>query len=621
MNVSKLAHFLQVPQAELETLLRRKPNPKMLPRLILFLIGALASPVSLTGVLLGYSYAYHRLLLPKKQLPEMWFLPKSVKLTMAVCGIIIWLICFLLAVGIVAAFEVLGIKGAFLFQYIAVNIALCAIVYGIYRYWRNGYREVLSKAGKYGSASEATLAQLMKFLNIPGLYIGGGYAYPSKGHCLICAGTRAGKGTNIIIPNLMGMGRMSGSAVIIDIKGENCAVTADYQRSRGQKVVVINPFQILPAQLGLSDYFNPLDLLSDASSLNLFEDSVLLAELMVENDLSAKDKFFTDNARAIISGLIMHLVTSQPKEKRTLTTLYKWIRLGKKKWQELVISMSVNSTPVNGATIQGVADTIIKLAEAGDKTWGSIVATMIQHTEFLGSPALQKTLVSGFDPKTLSNGYTSVFVVIPPDKLDTQASFLRLMVTSLMRAVVRNPNKRVVFFVDELPALKFLPEISTCLSVYAGYNISLVSIVQNLAQLKNLYKDNWENFIGNSAVKLFFNVKDAFTTEYVSKLCGQTSHVEVKRSFWGIKSASSTPRPLVTPDEVYRGSEDYIFSFIDQLPYTSYLKLPYYRMKSLHPNGRPLYQPNPYMTAEEQDMDAFTPVPGKGVTITHNRIA
>jgi type IV secretion system protein VirD4 len=483
--------------------------------------------------------------------------------------------------------------------YFVANISLGAFMRKDFRNWQNGFNNAIIQGQKFGTARFAFPHELEAFVGKQGFYIGGDYTFDDKGHILTVAGTRGGKGTNLIIPNLLGVGGYQGSWVVIDPKGENAAITARYQREQGQNVVILNPWGLLAENVGEAQSYNPLDILADTSNINLVDDAQMIAEMIVPIDKNDHNKFFTDNARAIVAGLLLHMATDQYdsgelRVERSLTTLWQWVRLPEDKWLDLVANMNANDHELFSDTIRQAANEIEKLMKAGDKTWGNIIATILQCTDFIKSPALQKSMETGFDPKTLSDGKTTLYIIIPVDKLQSHARWLRLIVTTTMRAVVRKPNKRVCFLLDEFAALGYLPEIETALSTYAGFEITVWPILQSLIQLQSHYKDNWETFVGNSTIRQFFSVNDNFTAEYASKAIGATSHVISNVDGFNISGSQANQRYLVTPDELRRASGQYIFSFITDRPVTYYQKQPYYQMPLFQENGKERYDKNPY---------------------------
>lgn len=150
-------------------------------------------------------------------------------------------------------------------------------------------------------------------------------------HFITVAGSRSGKGTSAIIPNLC---LYKGSVICLDPKGENAMITAE-RRGKGnsfckgleQKIFVIDPFGItkgLPDEMRAS--FNPLSLLY-ADSDSVVEDAALMAEALV---VSTDDKaaHWDESARNIITGIILHLITKCRWRKPNLLTLRQFLTIG-----------------------------------------------------------------------------------------------------------------------------------------------------------------------------------------------------------------------------------------------------------------------------------------------------
>ncbi|MBD2704811.1 type IV secretory system conjugative DNA transfer family protein [Spirosoma sp. BT702] len=591
MDVKRPAtNWFGVTSAEIDHLFRFNSNSSTFNKVILYGVGLLLTPITLAGALLGYTRAYNRFMKPLEEYPRLYPLRPIVRFAMVVGSVLIWIALFILLMSMAQVAVLMGITGYAFMIYVGFNMLFTLVFFGIFRRWQIGINNMLIEGNRFGSARFARPDELNPYRQGPGLYIGGGYVFKDKGHVLTVAGTRGGKGTNLIIPNLLGLGGYTGSWVVIDPKGENAAITARYQRESGRQVVILNPWGLLEDHIGEAESYNPLDILADTSSIHLVDDAHMIAEMLVPVERDDKNRFFTDTARSIVTGLIMQIVTTQEGDDRTLKTLWRWARLAGDDWDELVARMRLNNDPVNGEIIRNSGNEIVKLMEAGEETFGSIISSVLQATDFLKSPSLQKALRSGYDPATLSDGDTALYIIIPADKLQSHARWLRLMATTTLRAVVRNPNKRVTFLLDEFAALGYLPEIETALSTYAGFEITVWPILQSLIQLQGLYGENWETFTANTAIRQFFTINDNFTANYVSVAIGQTSHVITTRNWFGIQDANANQRPLVTPDEVRRGSAENIFAFLDGNPPTIFAKQPYYKMQELI--GK--YVTNPY---------------------------
>jgi len=193
----------------------------------------------------------------------------------------------------------------------------------------------------YGSAQWAKTADLKGsgLLGPSGVVLGRHNGrllrYPTDKHFLTLAPNRAGKGVSAIIPNLL---TWPGSMVVIDPKGENAVVAARRRRAMGQKVFVLDPWGI--TGLGGSR-FNPLLSLNPASS-DLIEDAALLADSLVVPSAKADDDFWNGEAKSLIAGLLMHIVTTELPEQRHLGTLRAMLTGGEKEFAELLDDMLTN---------------------------------------------------------------------------------------------------------------------------------------------------------------------------------------------------------------------------------------------------------------------------------------
>ena len=99
-------------------------------------------------------------------------------------------------------------------------------------------------------------------------------------------------------------------------------------------------------------------------------------------------------------------------------------------------------------------------------------------------------------------------------------------------------------------------------------NISASTIIQNMAQIKSLYKDDWETIPGNSDSILYLGGNESSTHEYISKMLGKATidtktHGETKgRSGSWSTNYQMTGRELLTPDEVRKLDNRYAILFI-----------------------------------------------------------
>src|SRR5581483_9005409 len=116
------------------------------------------------------------------------------------------------------------------------NVLFTFVVLLWFSLWRGRIYKVMAEARRYGSARFATLKELFPYRATKGFYIGLGLFYRKAGHLLTVAGTRAGKGVNLILYNLLMPGLFKGSWVIVDPKAENAMVSGRIQALFGRRV-------------------------------------------------------------------------------------------------------------------------------------------------------------------------------------------------------------------------------------------------------------------------------------------------------------------------------------------------------------------------------------------------
>ena len=129
---------------------------------------------------------------------------------------------------------------------------------------------------------------------------------------------------------------------VIDPKGENAKITARQRRAFGP-VFILDPFEV-SGQAGAA--FNPLALMS-AESLDLAEDAATLADALVLDSGDAKDSHWNDEAKALISGIIMYVAASEKPEARNLDRVRQYLTLPPETFKEFLQEMA-GSTAAHG---------------------------------------------------------------------------------------------------------------------------------------------------------------------------------------------------------------------------------------------------------------------------------
>lgn len=356
-------------------------------------------------------------------------------------------------------------------------------------------------------------------------------------HMLTIAGSRGGKGTTAIIPNLL---LWEGSALVIDPKGTNAAVTAERRRKMGHSVHIVDPFNVL--RTGKSAAFNPLSML-DLESREIREQIAVIAEALVVPDPEAKDKHWDDGARTVLSGLIAHLISSY--DKPALFHIRSLLSMSEEDQIELWADMSLNEAA--GGAAKEAANRILRGLGKGGEISG-ILSNADKHSEWLSSLAIQGVLgLNTFFFAEMKEKPTTIYLILPPHYLDTHNRFLRLFVNLAIKQMSMGGRSKVpvLMILDEFLALGHMAEVEKAFGLMAGYNFVLWPFVQDLGRLRDLYKNSVNSFINNSRAVQVFAVSDEATTKFVSERIGERSMQNV----FGMGQSQRTA-PLRTTTEL-----------------------------------------------------------------------
>ncbi|MEM7069261.1 MAG: type IV secretory system conjugative DNA transfer family protein [Pseudomonadota bacterium] len=444
-----------------------------------------------------------------------------------------------------------------------------------------------------GFADAATIAQLYAQGSDSFLL---GYSHPDHGksfpvgisddrHLFIKAGSRAGKGTSMIIPNLL---HWQGGIFCIDPKGENANITAmrrgkkELAHGTGtsvrnfleQNVAVLDPMGIVKGPS--KTYRVSYDPLSDIAigSDDEISQIISIGEAIVMDE-SGSDSHWADSARTIFNGIVEAVLhTETDKRKHTLSFVREVYQRGLKtnddgkKTGKDYLSQAAKRKP--GGLAQ---DAFTLLEDAGEDEAGSFSTTLSRQLQFLSDPRMQKHLSneSDFSLVDAIQNYWSIYLCLPPYQIPRMKRWLRMLIDVALQAKMatnHNHDKskpNTLFMLDEFFALGKMKSIEESAAYMAGYGIKLVPVIQNIGQIKQLYDKNWETFLGNTGAIIAWGLNDLDSEQYISDRIGKILRYDVSTSAGSSKksgswfadsvsqnsSAALVERPARYPNEIH----------------------------------------------------------------------
>ena len=377
---------------------------------------------------------------------------------------------------------------------------------------------------------------------------------------LIVGGSGAGKTRFYAKPNIM---QCNTSFVVADPKGEMLRSTAPLLLEKGYDVKVFN--LIDPEN---SDGYNPFVYIRSD------EDVIKLISNLIQNttpkNASQNDPFWEKSEIALDSALMLYLLHEAPPEEQTFAMLMYLIENSAQEdgdedspaipspVDELFYALE----EVNPEHIAVKQWKIFK--QASGKTAKSILVSAAVRLAAFNLPEIAKmTSYDNLDIGSLGEKKRAVFCVIPDN--DNSFNYLvgMLYTQAFQELYFRADHKYggelpipVHFVMDEFANTALPDNFERVLATMRSRRISVSIIIQNMAQLKALFKDSWESLVGNCDTMLYLGGNEQSTHEYISKMLGkETIDTRTRGITKGQHGSSNTNyqnagRELLTLDEV-----------------------------------------------------------------------
>lgn len=378
---------------------------------------------------------------------------------------------------------------------------------------------------------------------------GGGryYGHVDDRHVLTVAGSRAGKGVSLLVPNLL---HWPGSAICIDPKGELATITASRRSAEGSdsakpmtpgegKVFALDPFDRVtgPAKAHQAS-FNPLGDIDPETERGLNLAWQIADSLVIQSQ--GEGAHWTQAARSFLGGLILYVAATEVPTSKNLIRIRALLTQGRKEFTLMLAAMKEM-----GGIIGRTADALD--SKPSVEKW-SVISTCEVHTAFLEGESMRSVLCgTDFRLEDLKSERVTIYLCLPATRLATHGRWLRMIISLAIEAMERTgPLKpgqhRVLFCLDEFAALGHMESIEAAAGQIASFGVKLWPILQDLTQLQRDYKLAWETFMGNAGLLTFFGNTDLTTAEHIAKRLGDTEMIRtVESKSWQTTSGGSRP--------------------------------------------------------------------------------
>lgn len=372
-------------------------------------------------------------------------------------------------------------------------------------------------------------------------------------HVLCFAPTRSGKGVGLVIPSLL---TWPGSAIVHDIKGENWQLTSGW-RARFGRVLLFDPTNAASAA------YNPL--LEVRRGEREVRDVQNIADILVdpEGQLERRNHW-EKTSHSLLVGAILHVLYAE--KDKTLAGVAAFLSDPRRPIAATLTAMM--RTPHFGDRPHPVvAQAARELLNKSENERSGVLSTAMSFLSLYRDPVIAAVtrrcdwriddLVSDARPLTL-------YLVVPPSDISRTKPLVRLVLNQIGRRLteeLHNTNRkhRLLFMLDEFPALGRLDFFESQLAFMAGYGLKAFLIAQSLNQIEKAYGQN-NAILDNCHVRVSFATNDERTAKRLSDALGTTTELRAMKNYAGHRlspwlghlmvSRQETARALLTPGEI-----------------------------------------------------------------------
>ena len=385
-------------------------------------------------------------------------------------------------------------------------------------------------------------------------------------HTLIIAATRSGKSRKLYLPTIWEMAKSGESMIIGDPKGELYITSKEYLEKQGYNVIAINLRE--PSK---GNQWNMLHLVNkavdDGDIPKAAEIAWDIAHMVSHQTPSVSSEPIWENGEesTIAALILLTALNSEFKFQRHMTTAYYLLaEYGQPLDEDGVVPLLeyIKSLPVRHPAKSAFAIANV----APYKTRASFFTQALADLRLFGDPNIQDmTNKQDHDIEKIGIEKTAVFLIVPDEK-STRNVLATIYIDQVYQSLVDLANKNggriprtVKILLDEFGNLPVIPNFEKKLTVAGGRGIHFTIAVQDVAQLKELYKQKQQTITGNCQNWIYLSTSDVETAELISKRTGQytvetdsaNSSIQSKGHSFG-SGVSLTGRALLMPDEVAR---------------------------------------------------------------------
>ena len=450
------------------------------------------------------------------------------------------------------------------FKCILIFTAAYFLGIGIYESQKRNYRRgVEHGSAKWGNVSEICRRYCEKrytqnLLLTQHFRMGlDGYKHKRNLNVLVVGGSGAGKSRTYAIPNIM---QCNCSMVITDPKAELLRKTGGVLERNGYEARV---FDLINPET--SWCYNPFAYVWDD------KDVLKLINNLIRNTTpkgaQSSDPFWEKSETALLQALMLYLLHEAPPEEQNFPMIMEMLGSAQVKEDDedyqSPLDILFERLEMRDPESIAVKQYAIYKQAAGKTAKSILISVGVRLAAFNLKQIANLTCTDELDLYSIGEKKVALFCCIPD--ADTSMNYLVGMIYSnLFQTLYYVADRKyggrlpipVHCIMDEWPNVALPDDFDKILATMRSRGISCSIIIQNIAQMKALFKDSYESLIGNCDEFLYLGGNEKEGHKYVSELLGKetldtNTYGQTKgRSGSYSVNYQQTGRELLTPDEI-----------------------------------------------------------------------
>lgn len=386
---------------------------------------------------------------------------------------------------------------------------------------------------------------------------------------LVIGGSGAGKTRFFGKPNLM---QCNTSFVVLDPKGEQLRDVGNLLEKEGYVIKVVDLIN-----MNRSHCYNPFRYIKDD------KDVLKLITNLIRNTTpkgsQTNDPFWEKSETALLEALCLYLLHEAPEEEQNFTMVMEMIAAAEVKEDDEEYQSPLDELferlEIRNPNSLALKQYKIYKQAAGKTAKSILISVGVRLSAFNLESIASLTATDELELDLVGERKTAIFAVIPDN--DSTFNFLiGMLYTQLFQMLYYQADIvhggalpiPVHFLMDEFANVALPDEFDKLLSTMRSRLIFISIIIQNLAQIKGLYKDSWESIVGNCDTLYYLGGNEQSTHKFMSEYLGKET---LDTNTYGKSSGRSgnystnyqqAGRELLTPDEVRLLDNDYGLLFI-----------------------------------------------------------